>query len=110
MSNLFGTFYGTSGQGGNSRPRQRNPQVGGRNPSRGRNGGFAGGGLRELDITTKKRRWQKQCFCTPPSGYEDLSSQTIICSWLRNCEKCCQGRFGEAWGGQDAIQGIRQRR
>ena len=75
-----------------------------------RNGGFGGGSLRELDIETKKRRWQKQCFCSPPAGYEDIGTQTILCSVLRSCTNCCKGRFGEAWSGQDAIQGVRRRR
>lgn len=82
--------------------------VGGR---RGRNGGsgFGGGSLRDLDISAKMSRFQKQCFCSAPEG-SGLGNQTIICNRLRNCANCCKSRFGEAWGGQDVIQGVRRRR
>jgi hypothetical protein len=76
-----------------------------------RNGGsgFGGGSLRDIDISAKMGRFQKQCFCSAPEG-SGLGNQTIICNRLRNCSNCCKSRFGEAWGGQDVIQGVRRRR
>lgn len=124
--NMFGTFYGNSSRSGNStssrgmgtrRSRNGGVSIGNGNLVRRRsgrggmmNGGMGSGLTRDLDIKVKQGRLQKQCICTPRPGYEDLGTQTIICSRFRNCANCCESRFGSMYTGQDAIQGVRRRR
>lgn len=78
MSNIFGTFYGTSGQGGNTsnRPRQRNPQVGGGKPSFG--SAKRGGGM-------------FNCKC------DDGADLNVYASNIRQANRRCERR-GNAVG------------
>jgi len=71
---------------------------------------FGGGINKEIDWSGKVKG-KKQCFCTPPAGYEDLGgTQSIMCHRFRKCSNCCQSRFGANWDGYDAIQGMNPRR